>query len=294
MNQLGKNAWAYAWFTAPTLLVFALFFLMPMGMALRYGFTSWDGVSAPIYNGLANFRTAFGDPYFWIAVRNNLFFILFAVGFQIPLIMLLGLFVSRVRRWTSLYQTLIFMPTILSTAVIGVLWGFVYHPQAGLLNHVLEAVGLAGWKRVWLGNEATAMPAVLIANAWQWIGFYVILVTASIRAIPRPVLEAAELDGAGSWRQAWHMILPLLRPVLVVMVLLSITGGMKALDIVVVMTGGNPYGITEVMGSYMLKKAYRLGEYGYASSIAILILLFTEVLTAAFGWLARRREEVEW
>ncbi|MGG1555662.1 carbohydrate ABC transporter permease [Paenibacillus ferrarius] len=294
MNQLGKNAWAYAWFTAPALLVFALFFLTPMGMALRYGFTSWNGVSAPVYNGLANFRMAFGDPYFWIAVRNNLLFILFAVGLQIPLILILALFVSRVRRWMSLYQTLIFTPTILSTAVIGVLWGFIYHPQAGMLNHVWEAVGLPSWKRVWLGNEATAMPAVLIANAWQWIGFYVILVTASIRAIPRPVLEAAELDGAGNWRQAWHMIVPLLRPVLVVMVLLSVTGGMKALDIVVVMTGGNPYGITEVMGSYMLKKAYRLGEYGYASSIAILILLFTGVLTAAFGQLVRRREEVDW
>lgn len=292
MNKMGRNAWAYTLFTLPTLLVFAIFFIFPMLMSLRYGFTEWNGISSARFNGLDNFITAFQDPYFWIAVRNNMYFILFSIGIQIPIILAIALLVSKIKRWIGFYKTLIFLPTILSTAVVGVLWEFIYHPQAGLLNQALEAVGLAKWQHAWLADGATAMLAILITNAWQWMGFYVVLVVSAIYAIPKHLVEAAQIDGAGSIRQAWSIILPLLRPVIFVMMLLSITGGMKAMDIVVVMTGGNPYGITEVMASYMIKKAYRIGEYGYANGISVLILLFTAILTSIFGWFTRKPEEV--
>ncbi|MDQ0877914.1 raffinose/stachyose/melibiose transport system permease protein [Paenibacillus sp. V4I3] len=294
MKKIGRNPFAYALFTLPTLLLFVIFFLYPMIMSLRYGFTEWNGVSTARFNGLDNFVTAFQDKYFWMAVRNNLYFISFSVGLQIPFILGLALLVSKVRRWTSFYKTMIFLPTILSTAVVGVLWGFIYHPQAGLLNQALEAVGLMTWQHVWLAEEATAMVSVLVTNAWQWIGFYVVLVLSAIYAIPKNILEAAELDGATSLREAWSITLPLLRPVIMVMILLSITGAMKALDIVYVMTGGNPYGITEVMATYMYKKAYRIGEYGYANGIAVLILLLTGMLTSLFGWFTRKQEEVRY
>lgn len=292
MNRMGRHAWAYTLFTLPTMLIFAIFFIYPMLMSLRYGFTAWNGISPATYNGLDNFVAAFQDPYFWIAVRNNMYFIGFAMGIQIPIILGIALLVSKLKRWIAMYKTLIFLPTILSTAVVGVLWEFIYHPQAGLLNQVLDAVALTRWQHAWLADGATAMLAILITNAWQWMGFYVVLVVSAIYAIPKHLVEAAQMDGAGSLRQAWFVILPLLRPVIVVMMLLSITGGMKAMDIVVVMTGGNPYGSTEVMASYMIKKAYRIGEYGYANSIAVLILLFTAILTSIFGWFTSKLEEV--
>ncbi|MZQ86129.1 ABC transporter permease subunit [Paenibacillus sp. 5J-6] len=292
MNKVGRNPLAYAIFTVPTLLLLVIFFYYPMLMSMRYGFTAWNGILPAKWNGLDNFTQAFLDKYFWIAVRNNLYFIAFSIGVQIPFIVLLALVVSRIRRWAGLYKTMIFLPTILSTAVVGVLWGFIYHPEAGLLNQLLEAVGLGAWKHTWLADESTAMISVLVTNAWQWVGFYVILVLSAIYAIPKTILEAAEMDGASSSRQAWSIMLPLLRPVIMVMILLSITGAMKALDIVFVMTGGNPYGITEVMATYMYKKAYRIGEYGYANAIALLMLLFTGVLTSVFGWLTAKQEEV--
>ncbi|OPH48495.1 sugar ABC transporter permease [Paenibacillus ferrarius] len=294
MNKLGRNPWAYVLFTLPTLLLIAVFFLYPMIMSLRYGFTQWNGISPAKFNGLTNFITAFQDKYFWIAVRNNLSFICFSIGVQIPVILVLAFLVSKIRRGKSVYQTMIFLPTILSTAVVGVLWSFIYHPQAGLLNQLLEAIGLKAWQHVWLAEDATALLSVLVTNAWQWIGFYVVLVVSAIYAIPKNILEAAEIDGAASFGQAWWITLPLLRPILIVIVLLSITGSMKALDIVFVMTGGNPYGITEVMATYMYKKAYRIGEYGYASSVALLILLFTGTLTAVFGWITTKQGEVRY
>ena len=292
MNKVGRNPLAYAIFTVPTLLFLVIFFYSPMLMSLRYGFTAWNGILPAKWNGLDNFTQAFQDKYFWIAVRNNLYFIAFSIGVQIPFIVCLALVLSKIRRWTGFYKTMIFLPTILSTAVVGVLWGFIYHPEAGLLNQLLEAAGLGAWKHTWLADESTAMISVLVTNAWQWVGFYVILVLSAIYAIPVTILEAAEMDGASSSRQIWSITLPLLRPVIIVMILLSITGAMKALDIVFVMTGGNPYGITEVMATYMYKKAYRIGEYGYANAIALLILLFTGVLTSVFGWLTAKQEEV--
>lgn len=292
MNKVGRNPLAYAIFTIPALLLLVIFFYYPMLLSIRYGFTAWNGILPAKWNGLDNFTQAFLDKYFWIAVRNNLYFIAFSIGVQIPFIVILALVVSKIRRWTGFYKTMIFLPTILSTAVVGVLWGFIYHPEAGLLNQLLEAVGLGVWKHTWLADESTAMISVLVTNAWQWVGFYVILVLSAIYAIPKTILEAAEMDGASSARQAWSITLPLLRPVIIVMILLSIIGAMKALDIVFVMTGGNPYGITEVMATYMYKKAYRIGEYGYANAIALLILLFTAVLTSMFGWLTAKQEEV--
>jgi raffinose/stachyose/melibiose transport system permease protein len=206
---------------------------------------------------------------------------------------LIALVISRVGRGMGFYKTAVFLPSILSTAVVGVLWAFVYHPEAGLLNQFLKAIGLESWKHVWLADERTAMLSVLVTNAWQWTGFYVVLVLAAIFAIPKEVLEAAEMDGAVGWRRAWSVTIPLIKPVLVVINLLSITGAMKALDIVFVMTNGNPYGITEVMATYMYKKAYRLGEYGYANAIAILIFVFTVAVTLVFRHVARRFEEAE-
>ncbi|UKS27825.1 sugar ABC transporter permease [Paenibacillus sp. HWE-109] len=294
MNKIGKNPWAYAIFTIPTLVLISVFFLYPLMMSLRYGFTQWNGIMPARFNGLTNFVTAFQDKYFWIAVRNNITFICFSIGVQIPVIVCLALLVSKVRRGKSVYKTMIFLPTILSTAVVGVIWSFIYHPQAGLLNQVLATIGLAAWQHVWLAEASTAMLSILVTNAWQWIGFYVVLVISAIYTIPKTILEAAEIDGAGGFRQTWWITLPLLRPIIVVMMLLSMIGAMKALDIVFVMTGGNPYGITEVMATYMYKKAYRIGEYGFANSIALLILLFTGILTAVFGLLTDKQEEVRY
>jgi raffinose/stachyose/melibiose transport system permease protein len=293
MNKTLRNPLAYLWFTMPTLLFYLAFFLYPLLTSLRYGFTQWNGISHPEFNGIDNFIEAFRDKYFWVAVKNNIYFILFSVFIQIPFIIFLALLVSKVKLLAGFYKTAVFVPSILSTAVVGVLFSFIYHPEAGLLNQFLKALNLSSWEHVWLADEATAMLSVLFTNAWQWIGFYVVLVLAAIFAIPKDILEAAEMDGATAWRSAWSITVPLIRPVIIVIVLLSITGAMKALDIVFVMTNGDPYGITEVMATYMYKKAYRIGEYGYANSIAILIFIFTLGLTFVFRLATRKAEEVQ-
>jgi len=293
MNRTLRDPIAYFVFVAPSLALFLTFFAYPLLSALRYGFTEWNGVSPAEFNGLANFARALSDPDFWVSVKNNLWFVGFSVFVQIPFILLIAVVVSALRRGHGFYKTTVFLPSILSTAVIGVIWSFVYHPEAGLLNQLLRSVGLSSWAHAWLAEEKTAMLSVLVTNAWQWTGFYVVLTLAAIFAIPKELTEAATIDGAVGFRRAWYVTVPLIRPVIAVMVLLSVTGAMKALDIVFVMTEGGPYGTTEVMATYMYRQAYKLGDYGYANAIAILIFVFTTALTLAMQYFNRRTEDVQ-
>ncbi|SDE54096.1 raffinose/stachyose/melibiose transport system permease protein [Paenibacillus sp. UNCCL117] len=291
MNKVLRNPYAYLVFVVPALVLYLTFYVVPLFQSLRYSFTSWNGINEPVFNGLENFQKAFDDPKFWIGFWNNLYFVCFSLFIQVPIIIFVGIVVSYVRRMLDFYKVSVFMPSILSTASVGVIWQFIYKPDAGLLNQLLKAVGLSEWAKPWLGDPNTAMTSLLVANAWQWTGFYVVLILAAIFAIPSEVLEAAEIDGAVGFKKAWMITVPLIRPVIIVIMLLSITGAMKALDIVLIMTNGGPFGKSEVMGTYMYKQAYSFGDFGYANAISIIIFLFTAVITLIFNLLTRDKKE---
>ncbi|MEF3308936.1 sugar ABC transporter permease [Paenibacillus sp. GYB004] len=294
MNKVLRNPLAYALFVIPALALYMTFYVVPMFSSLKYSATSWNGINEATFNGLDNFIKAFRDEKFLIALKNNIIFVFFSVFIQIPVIVGLSIVVSGVRRFLDFYKTTVFMPSVLSTAIVGVIWKFIYHPDAGLINQVLRTVGLESWALGWLGEENFAFLAILVTNAWQWTGFYIVLVLAAIFAIPKEMQEAGEIDGAVGWRKACYLTIPLIRPVILVIMLLSITGAMKAMDIVMIMTSGGPFGSSEVMGTYMYKQAYSMSQFGYANAISILIFLFTCVLTLIFHLITRRSEEVEY
>ncbi|WP_426448973.1 carbohydrate ABC transporter permease [Paenibacillus sp. S-38] len=293
MKKTMQNPLTYTLFLLPTLALYILFFLIPLAQSVQYGFTRWDGVNTPEFIGLGNFIQAFADEKVWQAFRNNSYFILFSVFIQIPIIVFLGILISGITRLKGFYKTFVFVPSILSTAVVGILWSFIYHPEIGLLNQLLRSSGFKELTHTWLAEDSTAMLSVLVTNGWQWVGFYVVLVLAAILGISKEVFEAAELDGARGFRKAWHITLPLIRPVIMVIILLSITGAMKALDIVMVMTNGGPAGLTEVLATYMIKQGTRLNDYGYANAIALLIFLFTLVLTMIFNVISKKIGEAD-
>jgi raffinose/stachyose/melibiose transport system permease protein len=280
-----KNPWIYLLFVLPALALYVLFFIYPMLSSVYYGFTDWDGLNEPRFIGLDNFAEAFSDSKFRQSILNNVYILLFSVFVQIPVIVFFAILISGVKRLQGFYKTTVFMPSIVSTAVIGILWGFMYDPEAGIVNKFL---GLFGVKEIyWLADMKMAMWAILIANAWQWVGFYIVLVLAAILAIPRELNEAAEIDGASGWQRALRITIPLIWPVISVIVMLSIAGAMKVVDIVLVMTGGGPVGATEVMASYMVTKAIRFGDYGYGTALSLIIFAIALLITAfyqlAFG-----------
>jgi raffinose/stachyose/melibiose transport system permease protein len=150
----------------------------------------------------------------------------------------------------------------------------------GLLNRFL---GLFGVDTIyWLSDEKTAFLSILITNAWQWMGFYIVLVLAAILAIPKELTEAAAIDGATGFQQATKITVPLIMPIISVVIMLSIAGAMRVVDIVIVMTKGGPAGSTDVMASYMVSRAFSYGQYGYGTTIALIIFVFSLVLTALY------------
>lgn len=291
MDKVMRNQLAYLIFVVPALILYITFYVAPLFSSLRYSVTSWNGINEATFNGLANFITAFQDEKFMVSLKNNIYFVLFSVFVQIPVIIFVAIIISGVKRFKDFYKTTVFMPSVLSTAVIGVIWSFIYNPDMGLLNQLLRLFGLETWTRGWLGDENYAFLAILVTNSWQWIGFYVVLVLAAIFAISKEMQEAGEIDGATGWRKARYLTIPLIRPVIMVTMLLSITGAMKALDIVQIMTAGGPFGSSEVMATYMYKQAYSMGKFGYANAISIIIFLFTCLLTLIFHLVTRRSEE---
>ncbi|WP_339194453.1 sugar ABC transporter permease [Paenibacillus sp. FSL P4-0176] len=294
MNTSLRSPLIYTLFVMPALILFVMFFLYPIASSLYYSLTSWNGVSAePRFVGLSNYVKALTDERFWISTRNNGFFIGFSVLIQVPLIVLFSLLIANVKRLKGLYKTAVFLPSIMSTAVIGILWGFIYEPNIGLLNKMLHVLGID--PIYWLSDNRFAMLSILVTNAWQWTGFYIVMVLAAILAIPRDLDEAAAIDGATAVQRAIRITLPLIRPIISVVIMLSIAGAMKAADIVIVMTKGGPAGSTEVLATYMIKYAITNFKYGYGNTIAVLIFALTLVLTAVYQLLvARRGEKVEY
>lgn len=281
MKTTLRNPAVYVLFVLPTLLLYGLFFLYPMLSSSYYAFTDWNGLNDYRFIAFDNFTRAFTDPDFHKAMVNNLAFIGFSVFVQIPLIVLMALFISSVKRLQRFYKTAVFVPSILSTSVIGILWGFMYEPEIGPLNRLLGAFGIE--PIYWLADPDWALLAVLMTNAWQWLGFYIVLILAAIMAIPRHLHEAAEIDGAGSVRRALSITVPLIRPVISVVVLLSIAGAMRVVDIVLVMTKGGPVGATEVMASYLVNEALGVDpNYGFGTAISLIIFAFALLLTALY------------
>lgn len=294
MNKALRSPIIYVCFILPALALFVAFFVYPLITSIYYSFTDWNGISSNYtFAGAKNFSKALQDPSFWKAALNNFYFIVFSLLIQLPLIIIFSLLIANVKRLKGFYKSAVFMPSIMSTAVIGILWGFIYNPDVGLLNKVLALFGIE--PLYWLAEQNLAMLSILITNAWQWTGFYIILVLAAILGIPKEVEEAALIDGATKYQRATRITIPLIMPVISVVVLLSVAGAMKAADIVVVMTKGGPASTTDVLITYMIKHAITSFQYGLGNAITVLIFILTLIITGIYqGVFARRSERIEY
>lgn len=290
MKQTLRNPWIYLIMVIPTLVLYSLFFIYPMLTSSYYAFTDWNGLSDYSFIGLQNFIDVFSDKDFIHAIRNNMLFIVFSVFVQVPLIIIFALLIASVKRLQRLYKTTVFIPSILSTSVIGILWGFVLHPNIGPINKMLSFFGIE--PVFWLADSKWALPSVLIVNAWQWMGFYIVLILAAILALPKEMNEAAEIDGASGFQRAWYLTVPLIKPIISVVVMLSIAGAMRVVDIVLVMTKGGPVGATEVMASYLVNEALGVNpNYGLGTAISLIIFVFALLLTAIYQRTFGRTED---
>ncbi|MFB7638924.1 carbohydrate ABC transporter permease [Peribacillus butanolivorans] len=188
------------------------------------------------------------------------------------------------------FRSIYFMPFLMSTVAIGILFSFIYDGSYGIVNQLLGAVGLESLQRPWLGNESTAIWAVIATICWQFAPFYMILFRAAIVGIPEELYEAADMDGANKWRRFVNITLPLLMPTIVTSAILSIIGSLKYFDLIYVMTGGGPNNSTELMATYMYKQTFTNFNMGYGSSVSFLMFVVAFLTTLVIITLDNKRK----
>ncbi|CAM3368476.1 sugar ABC transporter permease [Paenibacillus lupini] len=285
-----RNPFTYIAFIIPTLVLYALFFVYPVIVSFVYGFYQWDGITDKVFIGLDNFTRLWEDEVFLKSLANNFYFMAFSLVVNIPLVFLISILISKVGRMRDFYKSAVFVPVVISTATVAILFGVLYNYDSGLINQFIRLVAPDSWAREWLSDPKLAMLSILIANAWQNIGFFIVLCLAAILNIPKEIVEASKIDGVNGWTETWSITLPLIRPVLFVMLLLSVSGTMKVLDIVQIMTNGGPFQSTEVMSTYMLKVGFRSMELGYGSAIGVTMFILILVLTGILQKLTKHEE----
>lgn len=272
MELLKRNPRTILWGLLPALLLYVLFVIWPILRSFWYGFFDWNGLSEPVFNGIDNFVRIFQDPVFWQSLKNNLYVVVASVLLQIPLGLLAAVLLNGKLKGARFFRTAFFIPMVLSTVVVGLLWSTLLNSQAGPVNALLMLMGL-GFNQTpdWLGDPNLAIFTLCGVIVWQFVGLYMIIFLAALQNIPEELLEASAIDGATPAHQLWRIQRPLVWPTVVASVVLCISGSMRSFDLIFVMTQGGPANATEVMATYMYNKTFSVSQYGYGSAVSLVI-----------------------
>lgn len=266
-------------FLLPVILLMIVFLFYPIVQTFINSFTSWNGISAEkTFNGLANWKKLIGDSDFWRAFLNNVKIMVLSLCIQMPVGILLATFLDAGGKKFNIFKILWFLPLLMSSVAVGYLFRYALATNGGIISSISQLFG--GGNIDLLGNQATALYAVILVVCWQFIPFYMVYYIAGYSSISSDVYEAAIIDGANRRQYVMSVALPLLVPTIKSAVIMSVTGSLKYFDLVYVMTGGGPGTSTELMATYMYKNSFETFNMGYGSAIAGgMFILITLVAT---------------
>jgi len=263
-------------------------------VALWISLSKWNGISPVEFVGLSNYIEAFSTDRLWNAMKVNWLAVFGSLLTQMPLALGLAVVLSRKGFGMKVYRTAIFVPGAMSIAAVALLWRLIYSPYLGPLNHLLRAIGLDTLAIGWLGDPDTALISVLVAVAWFYFGFHMVIFMAGLASIPDEIYDAVRLETNSWFHTLIYITLPLLREQLLLSFVFILAGTFGSLmGFVALITGGGPANSTELLGIYMIRLAFRGNRYGYASAISV-ILLFTVGLALVWPALQVARERLEY
>lgn len=273
-------------FITPPVIGFALFALAPLMFSFYAAFTHWNGLSSPLFSGTANFERMMSDPQFWTALGNTLFLMLgIPIGLFISLLLAMAL--NRPLPGRAAFRVIYYLPGVSSVAAISILWQWALNGDFGLINQLLAMIGIEGPN--WLNEKAWVKPALIIMGVWKGIGFSTLLYLAALQSVPRNLLEAAELDGAGVISRFRHITVPMLRPVTFFLVVTGIIGGAQMFAEINIMTptGGPEFGSATIVW-YIWQQGFQNLKLGYATAMSLVLGLMIFAVTAFQFWLNSR------
>lgn len=266
-------------FMLPAFLLYGVFFVLPFLRTLFNSLYDWNGIGTWRFVGLANYVQLAHDELFGHGILRVAIWAALAVLFKVGTALVLASMLRIPIPGERFFSTVFFIPVVISSAAIGLLFTLVYDADVGLLNIVLRGVGLGGLARNWLGDEDTALYAVIAVPIWHTIGYFFIILLAALRNAPSEVYEAARIDGAGAPAIFRQITIPMAWPVLQVCIVLAITAALKSFDYVFIMTKGGPGTVTEVPATYMYKTIFVNLQVGYGTAMATTIFLIALAAT---------------
>ena len=291
MEKALRDKKAICFFVIPAMLWFAAIALVPIFQSVYYSFLEWDGITTANFIGLENYLNLFQDPLFYRSIINSLILAADSVFIQLPISMLLALVLASGIKGEKTYRTIYFIPVIISSTIIAQLWMKVYHPSYGLLNGLLGVLGLDRLKSEWLANSSTALTAVFVPMIWQYVGYHMLLFYSAAKSISAEILEAARVDGANDRQISLGIIIPQIAPMIKACVIFAVIGSLKSFDLVYVLTRGGPLHSTEVPTMLMYTDIFSKNQYGYASGIAIFIIVECLILTLVIQQIFKKTHE---
>lgn len=276
-----NNRFAYL-YILPSISFVGTFLLFPILFNLVSSFTKWKGLSfeSAKFVGFKNYINLFQDSVFIGAIKNCIIFMVLTIFFQLSIGLLLTVLLDKKLPGFKLFETVYFLPVVLSSVIVGYTFSQIFEPNFGTLNTFLGVIGLDSLKRIWIGDPKYALYAVLVANVYQWTGMGIIYYRAGLANISDDIYEAAKIDGANFWQTLFKITVPLLKNIHLILILLGTIGTLKFFDLVYIMTKGGPAGATEFPLTYLYKRFILESNSGLASAVAFVIIILATILSA--------------
>ncbi|MBN1297580.1 sugar ABC transporter permease [bacterium] len=276
-DRTDRQTFAYL-LLLPTVIIITTFHVLPIFYSLGLSLFNWDLISEARFAGLRNFRLLAYDPLFWKSLWNTIYYTILSVPMTIIFSLMIAMLLNSKIKGIDAYRVIYFIPVITSINAVSIVWKLIYHPNFGLLNNILESVGIPGQR--WLLDPRWAMVSIVVMSVWKHLGYNVIIFLTGLKNIPNHLYEAATVDGAGKWSQFRNITWPLLSPVTFFILVMSIIGSFQVFAQIYMMTpGGGPMNSTMTVVFYLYKVGFGDFHFGYASAVAFELFIMIFALT---------------
>ncbi|MER6711080.1 MULTISPECIES: sugar ABC transporter permease [unclassified Streptomyces] len=275
-SENGGDGRLAAVFIAPALLGFVVFLLWPTLRGVYLSFTRFNLLTPAEWVGLDNYVRMVNDPIFWDSLWVTVEYVVINIGVQTVAALVIAVLLQRLTQ-SAVLRGIVLTPYLMSNVVAGLVWLWILDTQLGIGNEIISAVGVD--RIPFLADETWAIPTIALINVWRHVGYTALLLFAGLQAIPNDMYEAARVDGASEWRMFWRITMPLLRPVLAVVLIMTVIGSFQVFDTVAVTTAGGPANATNVLQYYIYGSAFGRFQFGYASAMSVALLVVLSAIT---------------
>lgn len=286
-----RMALEIAFFTAPALLLLAIFIVWPMLRAVEFSFYRWRGFGELTdFVGLRNYVSVLSSDVFIGALSHNLFIVAGSIVLQLPLGIAIALLLNQRMKFQGIVRTIVFVPYVLAEVIAGVVWLQLLQPRYGVIDTILAALHIPTPAQGFLGTPEYALMTVLVVLTWKYLGLAIILFLAGLAGIPDELQEAAQIDGASWWKTQWHVVLPLLSPTLKTWGFLSMVGSLQLFDMVWILTKGGPANATTTMATFLINEGTQRSNYGIAGAASVILFAIALILALLYQTILLRKD----